>query len=302
MKGILCDKPIYIHNIYAPVVQRDQEAFYNSLPRLDTTAPQIAGGDFNNIIDRLRDDNSSSGQSNSSYMAFKQWRNDNGLVDTWRYINPDKPTEFTHGQRRIDLILTTDPLLESVYRIHHARKYSDHRSVQLRLQTTNWITRKHPLWRLHPSLHNHKDIKKIVAETLTQWSHDNSDTLGHGLIKEYEVLKTRLKKLLQALQHKLLHHDSQKRKELYKKVAKAKKSYAQLQTSTTLRALKEANEEFQLYKETQMNKHIKRGFQSAKDHSERCTTQFLRQVTSELHKRPVVATSLLDGTISTDED
>jgi hypothetical protein len=50
------------------------------------------------------------------------------------------------------------------------------------------------------------------------------------------------------------------------------------------------------------HKNINRGFQNARDHSEKCTTQFLRQITSELHKRPVAATTLPNGTITGDEN
>jgi Reverse transcriptase (RNA-dependent DNA polymerase) len=302
LKGMLNDQATYVHNVYAPVQQCEQEYFYDNLPRLDPTTLQIAGGDFNNVIDRLRDDNSISGQTNQSYEAFRRWRNENGLVDTWRYMYPDKATEFTHGSRRIDILLITDPLLENVYRIHHARKFSDHRSVKLTLQSTNWSMKKHPLWRLHTSLHHHQDVKKKILEILHTWTRDNEDARGQDLIKEYELLKIRLKNKLQALQHKLLNQDNKQRKLLYKKLALAKKCYIDFPTEATRKILTEATAALKLYKEAQSHKNINRGFQNARDHSEKCTTQFLRQITSELHKRPVVATSLLDGTISTDED
>ena len=137
LEGTFNDKPIYIHNVYAPVNQRDQPSFFDQLPRLDPNVLQIAGGDFNNIIDRLFDDQSASQQSMPSFQAFQRWREECGLIDSWRYMDPDS-SDFTHKSRRIDMILVNEELSFHVYEAKHLQSFSDHKIVRTTFNK-NWV-------------------------------------------------------------------------------------------------------------------------------------------------------------------
>ncbi|ESO84436.1 hypothetical protein LOTGIDRAFT_56145, partial [Lottia gigantea] len=97
----LQDKIIDIFSIYAPNNYKDRILFFKFLSDdfVDISNQCIVGGDFNEVLDKNLDRGKNMHTVTVSSNYFNKFIADNNLIDSYRYINPNK-RQFTRTQIR----------------------------------------------------------------------------------------------------------------------------------------------------------------------------------------------------------
>lgn len=163
------DRPILIHNVYAPCEASAKTAFYESLSRLlyPDGAQHIVLGDLNLAVDPAVDSASGERRDSDARACYLRWSAALGVTDAWRVHHPDTVTFSGPVPRRnrIDYILLDDRLMTEHY---SAAEYFDHQYGgdhlihRVRLNAT--VTRRGPsFWRLDASLLECPDVVEAIA-------------------------------------------------------------------------------------------------------------------------------------------
>lgn len=289
LQGDLNGRIIYIHNVYAPVLQQQQPTFFDNLPRIGE-AIHVAGGDFNNVIDNYMDNKAITSQSQSSFLAFQKWRDDLQLLDAWRFVHPDE-FELTHMRRRIDMILVSEILMDQIQQAKHLN-YFPHFSK-------NWIQRKGAIWRPRPDLVYHPLIQKYIQKHLQDFIQTiPSDNVE--IVQKYEEMKKELKSNIKTLQFKIMSKDTNNLKKLRQDVNQAKLIQAQSPSHLNSNLLQEAEKQLEEFIKHAANKRTQHGINRSIDYGEKCSKLFLRQLGSNMTNKPISAVQTSDGQVSTD--
>ncbi|KAF0716030.1 Aste57867_3066 [Aphanomyces stellatus] len=150
------DKPVYFHNVYAPVHNTDRESFFASLPRtFPPVAHHIIFGDFNVTMDREIDLLVPTSNHHRGRLECMDWLQALGVVDAWRIHHPfERVYSSPKGKNRLDYIFLDVPLMESTY---HDANYSrstgiaEHLFHTVTLQPTH-VPCGHGYWKLPKEL------------------------------------------------------------------------------------------------------------------------------------------------------
>lgn len=298
LQGELNERLIYIHNVYAPVIQQQQHIFFENLPRIGE-ATHVAGGDFNNVIDNYMDNQAITPQSQSSFLAFQKWRDDLHLLDAWRFVHPDE-FQFTHVRRRIDMILVSEILLDQIQQAKHLNYFphGDHKPVAA-VFSKNWIQRKQAIWRPRPDLVYHPLIQKYIQKHLQDFI-QTIPTDNLEIVKKYEEMKQNLKSNIKTLQFKIMSRDANTLKKLRQDVNQAKLIQAQLPSRFNANLLIEAEKQLVEFIKHSANERAQKGLNRSMDYGEKCSKLFLRQLGSNLTNKPISAVKTSEGQVSTD--
>lgn len=298
LQGQLNGRFIYIHNIYAPVIQSQQPAFYSSLPRISSPL-QIAGGDFNNVICPSMDDISISGQSVLSLDAFELWRFDLDLQDSFRFLFPDKQA-FTHAHRRLDMIFASPGLINSLSsaNIDKSMDRGDHHAVLASFHK-NWVKRKPTVWRPIPRIVYHPKISSSIESHLQSFLDDPIISF-QDTVDRFEVLKLSLLKMIKREQYLITAKDSSKLRRLKLVVDHAKLAFRTHPSAVYKALLHRATDNLVAFQDLLHKQRTQGGFIRAINKSEKPSKMFLRQVGSNHSRKPINASRNALGDITMD--
>uniref|UniRef100_A0A4W5LJP8 Endonuclease/exonuclease/phosphatase domain-containing protein n=1 Tax=Hucho hucho TaxID=62062 RepID=A0A4W5LJP8_9TELE len=84
-------RPVYVHNVYAPVRPEERGAFYRQLPRdFEETSLHFVGGDFNLYLNSKLDSSNAVPDRNvgRGKVACVEWLTALRVVDVWRTQHP----------------------------------------------------------------------------------------------------------------------------------------------------------------------------------------------------------------------
>ncbi|KAK1946227.1 hypothetical protein P3T76_001780 [Phytophthora citrophthora] len=181
LKTTLGDRRVYVHVVYAPQKDTHRGEFFRALPTCfnegdedeeEDCASHIVLGDFNVTMDDMLDQLSPDHKAGRGCDELTDWLDALGLVDAWRFINPDE-RDFTSPTRknRIDYcFLTADLLQYNLDSVTHIKNRTwlreDHVPVEFCLQA-NFLPRlSKPQWRCPPWLLQDKEVQTYLSESL----------------------------------------------------------------------------------------------------------------------------------------
>lgn len=159
-------------NIYAP--NREDPQFFHQVNKIlgEMEGQIVLAGDFNEVMDPCLDRSIYKGPlSTKSRSAVHMLKDDAGLIDAWRLINPSKReyTFFSHCHKsysRIDLFLVSNSLINCVMSCSiKSIALTDHAGIELCVRL-GVEQRKGSRWRMNVSLLQDKSFKKLLGEDL----------------------------------------------------------------------------------------------------------------------------------------
>ena len=231
LEGILEEKKIYLHNIYAPVTPNDRIEFFQqlSLIKYDKEAIHIIGDDFNCAIDYNLDQSNNNNNNYIGTVELIQWMEQINVIDIWRLNHPNKK-EYTSpkNKNRIDYIFLSKSLIEnSNYKsIQNKFKFADHKIIQVDINNYNIKKIKGP-WKCPNYLYSHPKFIKLVEEHLSHLENKLQNSKNLGII--YDNFKTTLKKNTKRLNNYLQIKIKKQQETQLKEIKKSTKNRRNLQ-------------------------------------------------------------------------
>lgn len=193
-------------NIYVPNVEKDKRECINELKGL-IVGRSIIVGDFNIKCSRLDVGKGGSFRWEKSRVMLMEVMREKGLLDVWRYENPEK-REFTRRQMkegrlkqsRIDLVLVQGETISYIEGIRHQQNsFSDHDGVRFGIK----VGRREVgggMWILNAGYIEEEEYRKQMEDLLLQekqWLEGciEQNRLNNDMGRRWEVTKNKIKSL-----------------------------------------------------------------------------------------------------------
>jgi hypothetical protein len=169
---------IQLVNIYAPNTAKPASTFFESLYQvLDPDTPTVLGGDFNTVVDPIKDRFGCNSQSPSAYnwsVTLHHLMSTYDLHDAWRTIHPNAQEYSWHrpnGRQasRIDMFWLSALLLSCVKHVDILLFFRcDHSTVYLELCLPSPTHRGH-VWKLNTRKLSDESFVKLVSDFWSSW-------------------------------------------------------------------------------------------------------------------------------------
>lgn len=193
-------------NIYVPNVEMDKRSIIEEMKGL-VAGRCIIVGDFNTKCSRLDVGRGVVFRWERSRCMLLEVMRIKGLVDVWRYENPEK-REFTRRQvregvlkqSRIDLVLVQGEFMRYLDRIRHqGNSFSDHDGVRFRIKVGSEEVGG-GMWILNAGYIEEEEYKQQIKELLDRENerigeHIANDSVVDGIGERWEAMKNRIKSI-----------------------------------------------------------------------------------------------------------
>ncbi|KAI9905223.1 hypothetical protein PsorP6_014184 [Peronosclerospora sorghi] len=318
LKTSLGDKPVFLHVVYAPDEPSRRGDFFRTLPvtfnYTDTNSADLDGGimhivlgDFNVTMDPYLDQASPSqhlpGQGRAE---LSDWLDSLGLVDAWRYSNPDM-RDYTSPTRknRLDYcFLTVNLIQDHLNTICHIRdrkwRCEDHIPVEFSLQAKILPRLKRAPWRCPPWLLQVPEIQDFLVTSV----HALADRIklfpGSNpgcLLDEHKRTDSIY---LRRRWIELRDLDSRRMASKITAVNSALDLYNSMPTEATKLQYDQAKADLNAYRETIKQRNEAKKFAADLHLSERATSHFFRAPQQDCLRSPITELTREDGTITSD--
>lgn len=163
-------KPLYIHNVYAPVDRQEKQHFFSCLPTgvFEDNATHFVLGDLNTPLDPRLDCVSPAFRSDPGRPVCLEWLARLGVVDAWRLHSPTARV-FTGPlprKNRLDYILLSEQFCDSFY--HKAdyfvpRHAGDHLAHKLSLRSGKQLHGR-GYWKLPQYLLDYPSVVSAIGK------------------------------------------------------------------------------------------------------------------------------------------
>lgn len=286
-------------NIYVPNIENDKRICMEELKGL-ILGRCIIVGDFNTKCSRLDVWKGGSFRWEKSRLMLMDIMEDKGLLDVWRYENPEK-REFTRRQMkdgvlkqsRIDLVLAQRDAIEYIEEVRHQRNhFSDHDGVRFGIK----VGKKEVsggLWILNAGYIEEDKYRQQIKELLNQenlWLEEclKENELNDDIATRWEVTKDKIKILSISYgkeRKKIMRKDERKLKER----VKIELSKAEDEEGYSIEKYIEAKMDLERYEREKCRGAILRSKAKYTLEGERCTKYFLglekrRQCKTYIHE------------------
>lgn len=172
-----------LSNLYAP--NQDSPGFFLqafSLIEEFGTVNKILGGDFNLVLNAIKDRNSASNYHPHALSVVETYLEQAEMCDVWRLRNPDKRVFTWHRSKpswqasRIDFFLVSNSMLNMVHKVNILAGFrSDHSSITLELRIANEVKRGKGVWKFNNSLLRHKAFVERINNCINLTIVENRD-------------------------------------------------------------------------------------------------------------------------------
>ena len=193
-------------NIYVPNIEKDKRSILEELAGLIVGRCLIVG-DFNIKCSRLDVGKGVEFRWEKSRGMLMEIMRDKGLLDVWRYENPEK-REFTRRQMRegvlkqsrIDLVLVQEEIIKYIDSMRHqVNSFSDHDGVRFRIM----VGKKEVgggMWILNAGYIEEEEYKQQIKEVLDGENERikeeaENDRVDYSIGERWEVMKNRIKSI-----------------------------------------------------------------------------------------------------------
>ena len=187
-------------NIYVPNIEKDKRSILEELAGLIVGRCLIVG-DFNIKCSRLDVGKGVEFRWEKSRGMLMEIMRDKGLLDVWRYENPEK-REFTRRQMRegvlkqsrIDLVLVQEEIIKYIDSMRHqVNSFSDHDGVRFRIM----VGKKEVgggMWILNAGYIEEEEYKQQIKEVLDGENERieeeaENDRVDYSIGERWEVMK-----------------------------------------------------------------------------------------------------------------